>query len=75
MAIPGCPTARAYADQARTKLPATAELGVGGELVPCDMPDERSLALCNTVTAASSDTSTGPLTVEATCEACQGHAG
>ena len=24
-------------------------MGVGGELVPCDMPDERSVALRNTV--------------------------
>ncbi len=39
----------ALVDQARTKLPSVSEVGVGGELVPCDMPDERSVALRNTV--------------------------
>jgi hypothetical protein len=39
----------AIVDQARTKLPSVSEVGVGGELVPCDMSDERSVTLRNTV--------------------------
>jgi hypothetical protein len=39
----------ALVDRARTKLPSVSEVGVRGELVPCDMPDERSVALRNTV--------------------------
>src|SRR5215207_11135102 len=35
--------------RARTKLPSTSEAGVGGELVPCNAGDERSLTLRNTV--------------------------
>src|SRR3712207_4710259 len=38
----------ALVDQARTKPPSTSQ-GVGGELVPCDAPDERSPALRDTV--------------------------
>ena len=44
---PGSSMAVALVDKARTKPPSTPQ-GVGGELVPCD-PDERSLALHNTV--------------------------
>jgi hypothetical protein len=39
----------ALVDRARTKLPSTSEVGVGGELVPGDMADECSVALRNTV--------------------------
>jgi hypothetical protein len=39
----------ALVDRARTKLPSVSAAGVGGELVPCDMRDERSVTLRNTV--------------------------
>jgi hypothetical protein len=46
---PSSTLAVALVDKARTKLPSVSEVWVGGELVPCDMPDERSVALRNTV--------------------------